>query len=127
MKTKESLLHEKVCSYLKSQYPKVLFRTDFAAGEKLTKSQAVRNKQLQKCKGWPDLFVSEPRKSYSGLFIELKAEAVKLYKLDGSYLKDDHILEQAEVLSSLTERGYKAAFAVGFNEAKALIDNYLKL
>jgi len=59
MKTAESILHEHVCDYLRLQYPDVLFRTDFAAGEKLSMSQAIRNKRLQACKAWPDLFVAK--------------------------------------------------------------------
>ena len=59
-----------------------------------------------------------------GLFIELKKNGTRLRKKDGSWASE-HLEEQAKVLQGLRERGYKAEFAVGFDEAKNLIDNYL--
>ena len=60
----------------------------------------------------------------AGLFIELKKDGTRLHKKDGSWATD-HIAEQAETLQALRDRGYQAYFAVGFEEAKKLIDDYL--
>ena len=60
---------------------------------------------------------------YCGLFIELKAKTI--YKKDGSLLANDHVAEQKTMLEWLETRGYMARFAVGFDEAKKLIDDYL--
>ena len=126
MRTAESVLHEQVCDCLRLQWPEVLFRTDFAAGEKLTMSQAVRNKRLQKSRAWPDLFVAEPRGGKAGMYLEFKKEGTVLYLRDGTFTKDKHLNEQREVLESLEARGYRASFAVGFDHAVQLIGNYLK-
>ena len=58
-----------------------------------------------------------------GLFIELKA--VEIYKKDGSLRANDHIREQADVLEALEKRGYVARFAVGFDQARSIIDAYM--
>lgn len=63
-------------------------------------------------------------KHYNGLLIELKKEGTRLKKKDGSWATD-HIAEQAGMLEMLESRGYKAVFAVGFDEAKSIIDEYL--
>lgn len=60
----------------------------------------------------------------AGLYIELKKEGTLLKKKNGEWATE-HIAEQAEVLESLRQRGYCAEFAVGFEEAKKIIDEYL--
>ena len=120
----EKHVHQAIVNYLKMQYPNVLFRSDSGAGIKLTIGQAKAQKSIQKCRAWPDLFIAHPVDIWHGMFIELKDEGVKLTKKDGSYASE-HIEEQSIVLSDLTAEGYYADFAVGFNEAKKLIDNYL--
>lgn len=60
----------------------------------------------------------------AGLFIELKADGVRLKKKNGEWA-DDHIAEQAEILEELRQAGYCAEFAVGFEEAVKIITKYL--
>ena len=121
----EKNIHIMICDYLRVKYPDVLFRTDLG-GIKLTMGQATQVKRMQGGKrAWPDLFIAEPRGKYSGLFIELKA--ANIYKKDGSLRKDDHLYEQSEMLTRLEARGFKALFAVGFERAAAIIDEYLSL
>jgi hypothetical protein len=143
-KMKESNLHYQVAQYLKLAYPRLIFRTDFSAGAKMTMGQAVRHKSLQSGRAYPDIFIARPKKFkngewYHGLFIELKRDGTKL-KRDKNGTKilqgdtkvrlvfdwfDKHIEEQADVLYALEQEGYKAVFAVGFEEAKRIIDHYL--
>lgn len=132
---KESDLQVMVADYLRLRYPKVLFHSDFGSGIKLTQGQAMKQKrQNGGRRGWPDLFIAQsaPRcvdgswkYEYYGLFLELKAEGNSPFKKDGSLKKDEHLEEQWEMLQELENRGYKARFATGFNEAKKLIDDYL--
>lgn len=130
----EAVLHQQVVDYLKTRYPRVLFRTDFAAGAKMSIYQARLHKALQRGRAWPDLFIAEPSlyystegsvEEYSGLFIELKKDGTRIYTKDGDLVANEHIREQAAVLELLRQRGYKAEFAVGFNETRSLIDQYL--
>lgn len=123
-------LQAQVADYLRLQYPDVLFHSDFGSGIKLTKGQAVKQKRLQGGRrAWPDMFIAYVRskgdKYYHGLFLELKKAGTRLFKKNGDFTSE-HIREQWETLGALTLRGYMAEFAVGFDEAKKLIDEYLK-
>ena len=129
-------LQAQVADYLRLQYPNVLFHSDFGSGIKLTIGQAIRQKRLNGGRrSWPDLFIAKPQTvtfedgekyRYAGLFIELKKEGTKIYKKNGELVADEHIREQYKMLNQLFEEGYMAEFAVGFDEAKKIIDRYLK-
>lgn len=121
----EKHTHEAVINYLKLQYPNALFHSDYGAGVKLTMNQAKAQKRIQNGMAWPDIFIAEPRGEFHGLFIELKAEGVKIYKKNGDFA-NDHLIKQSECLIELRRRGYWAQFTVGFDEAKKIIDIYLK-
>jgi hypothetical protein len=93
---------------------------------------------MRSSRGLPDLFIAhvhgDPEEAmyrfnkpyYAGLFLELKSEDVVIYNRDGSLRKDPHLAEQNAILEQLTNEGYKAVFAVGFQKAKEIIDEYLK-
>jgi hypothetical protein len=129
-------LQAQVADYLRLQYPSVLFHSDFGSGIKLTMGQAIKQKRLQGGRrSWPDMMVAETvlkrldngaYKAYSGLFIELKKEGARVFKKDGTLVSDAHIREQFDMLEQLRRRGYVAEFACGFDEAKKIIDEYLR-
>lgn len=123
----EYQLQVAICNYLKHQYPKVLFLSDTIASVKLNERQAARNKAIQKHNfKTPDLIILSPNSQYAGLFLELKVNSP--YKKDGKTLKSDKHLEgQLESIKRLRELGYAADFAVGFEQTKQKIDNYLNL
>lgn len=121
----EKSLHRQVVEYLKLQYPKVIFRTDFGAGIKMTIGQAVAQKSLQTGDKYPDLFIAEPNLRFHGLFIELKREGYKLLNKNNEY-RTEHLKMQFRCMDKLISKGYMAAFAVGFDEAKQIIDKYMK-
>lgn len=140
----EGNLHQQVVDYLKLQYPGIMFRTDFAAGIKMTPGQAAKHARMQSGRAWPDLFIAAPMykeqvADFYGLFIELKKDGTKLVReVDAKKILkgelelrkkgdwwDQHIEEQAEVLEYLKLNGYCATFAVGFDAAKEVIDKYL--
>jgi hypothetical protein len=127
MKHDEYELQRQISWYLHVQYYNVLFLSDTIANLKLTKMQAIRNKKIQK-EGFktPDLLILEPRNGYSGLFIELKIATP--FKKDGTIKAStkDHLKGQLESIEKLNQKGYKACFAVGFEETKKIIDDYLK-
>lgn len=139
----ESQLQEAVAGYLVTKYPDVMFHSDFGSGTKLTPTQAARQKRQNGYrKGWPDLFIAEVVEArpvfeepywnnicrdwdcFFGLFLELKKSGTRLKKKNGEWATE-HIAEQAKVLEKLRQRGYCAEFAVGFDEAKKIIDEYL--
>lgn len=150
----EHNLYEQIARYLQLQYPNVIYRFDIAADLKLTMGQAAKHKRLHPERGYPDLFISEPKiakpqcrvltdeerrelekgmdfisvkiqQNYHGLYLEVKKDGEKLTKKDGSW-RTPHIAEQAEMLEKLRQAGYKAEFGAGFDECKQIIDEYLK-
>jgi len=124
MQSEESL-QKSICDYLKIQYPKIIFNSDMS-GIKLTKGQAIKASKLRSNKGFPDIVIYEPRGEYHGLFIELKKEGEVLYKRNGEAVTE-HVQEQINCINLLRAKGYCAGFAIGFNEAKTVIDSYFIL
>lgn len=141
---REKGVHSQTAVYLRLQYPDVIFRTDYAAGMKLTAGQAAVHKSLQSDRSYPDLYVAEARHGYHGLYIELKRDRSEIMNKNGLYKKKivqvykkiggkkvrvssyDHIDEQRKMLDRLNKKGYKAVFGCGFFEIKNIIDEYLK-
>ena len=122
---KEEILHLKVCDYLRKNYPNVLFRTDFSSGMKMTPGQAAKHKKFQKSRAWPDLFIAESNNFASGLFLEIKAEDVIVFNRNGKVRKNKHLIEQDKMLKELRKKGYRARFAIGYNQAIFEIQQYL--
>lgn len=121
----EAELQKQVAIYIRMQYPDVIFHSDFGSGVKLTPWQAKMQKmQNGGRRAWPDMLIAEPVGKYHGLFVELKKEGTRLKKKNGDWASE-HIAEQDAVLSELNDKGYKAEFAIGFEQALNLIDNYL--
>lgn len=121
----EAELQKQVAIYIRMQYPDVIFHSDFGSGVKLTPWQAKMQKmQNGGRRAWPDLFLAEPVGKHHGLFVELKKEGTRLKKKNGDWASE-HIAEQDAVLSELNDKGYKAEFAIGFEQALNLIDDYL--
>ena len=123
--TSEHDLYTMLADYLRYNYKDIIWRFDLAADLKLTIGQARKHKRLQQHRGYPDLFIAEPRGEYHGVYIELKKAGTRIYKKDGTLVADEHIREQFDVLERLRKRGYMAEFACGFDEAKEIIDRYL--
>lgn len=121
----EAELQKQVAIYLRMQYPDVIFHSDFGSGVKLSPWQARMQKmQNGGRRAWPDMMIAEPIGNYHGLFIELKRDGARLKKQNGEWASS-HIAEQNIMLNELSNKGYKAEFAIGFEQALDLIDDYL--
>lgn len=134
--TQEQIL---VAQYLVENYPSIQFHSDYGSGARLRPHQAKEQARLNAGrKSWPDIFIAEPRihrlpkegimgcDYYEhGLFIEMKRKGTKIFTKKGALVADEHIREQFDQLETLRLRGYRAEFACGFEEAKAIIDDYL--
>lgn len=144
---KEHDLYAMLADYLRYNYKDIIWRFDLAADLKLTIGQARKHKRLQQHRGYPDLFIAEPRgvkasckvvmpedsvikeaqfiEQKHGLYLEIKKAGTRIFKKDGKLVADEHIREQFDMLEQLRRKGYVAEFACGFDEAKEIIDNYL--
>jgi hypothetical protein len=120
----EEQVRESITSYLKLQYPKVIYRIDLA-GERFSKGQAIKLARLQCIKGFPDLFILKAMHGFNGLFIEIKKEGTTIYDKKGRPATE-HLKTQFETMERLKECGFFATFGIGFNNCKRIIDRYLK-
>ena len=123
----EYIICKQVSQYLRLQYPKTIYHFDLA-GLNLSKAQAGMMKAIQGNRGYPDLTIVKSNNGYHGMFLELKKEGTKIFLKDGkTVVANDHIQEQYYMLARLRLSNYYAEFAIGFEDAKKQIDNYLKL
>lgn len=147
----EAQLQIQVADYLRLQYPDVLFHSDFGSGVKLSPHQAaIQKRQNGGRRAWADMFIAKAaarpyittnppkftgkhpnclnpnagRLEFYGLFLELKKEGTRLKKKNGDWATP-HLQKQAQMLDLLRKQGYCAEFAIGFDEAKRIIDEYL--
>lgn len=125
MKQEESL-QIAISKYIKLQYPNVVFtsessgiRVPIGVAAKM-KAQRSRHKQL-------DMIILKPKPPYYGLVIELKDTKSSPFKKNGALKTNKHVEEQSETINLLSGEGYYATFAVGFDEARRVIDEYMKL
>lgn len=112
--------------YITRNYKDALFHNDFGSGTKLSFSQAKRQKAMNPIRGHPDMQILEPIGIWNGCFIELKKDGTKIYRRDGRMVADEHIREQADYIMQLRRRGYWADFAIGLDQAKRIVDSYMK-
>ena len=73
----------------------------------------VRNRQMGVKSGVPDLFYPVPMNGYHGLFIEMKTRTGRVDKT------------QTRWIQALTELGYKAVVAHGWEEARDILLEYI--
>lgn len=121
----EFTLHKQVAEYLRLQYPDMMFLSDFG-GVKLPVGHAKKLKQIRDGRPWPDLFLAEPRGKWHGLFVELKRDDNEVFTKAGELRQSAHIMAQNAMLTVLVKRGYCAMFGCGFDDAKEIVDSYLK-
>ena len=119
----EYIIYKQLATYLRLQYPNVLFHFDLT-GVNMSKAAAGKNKAIQHSRGWPDLFIAKPIGRYHGLFLEIKPEGTRLLNKNNQ-IATNHIKEQWAMLQRLEGLQYLARFAVGFDEAKSIIDEYM--
>lgn len=122
---KEESLQIQLANYMRLKHPEIVFRSDFAAGIKMSMGQAILHKRMQYGKSYPDFFIAKPAGKYSGCFLELKKSREGVFLKDGSLSTIAHIQEQAAMLELLKSLSYFASFACGFDEATSIIENYL--
>lgn len=108
--------------YLNYKYPDVIAISE-PSGLRVSMGLAIKLKKMRSAHTHLDVLLLEPRGKYHGLMLELKAK--NIYKKDGSLLKDAHLQDQQRTIDLLNERGYKACFAVGFDQAIKTIEDYL--
>lgn len=116
MEHKEDSLQIEVAEYLRSQYPKAMF-CHCPNGGNRTAIEGARLKRMGVLNGMPDIMVFEQKHTssfYRSLAIELKIKPNRLTPA------------QQDCLKQLEQRSWKIAVCWSFEEAKQVIDDYLK-
>jgi hypothetical protein len=108
----EANQQEIVVKYLRLAYPDALYCAS-AGGMRTSYLQAIKMKRTGYVKGFPDLFIYEPRGEFHGLAIEMK-------KVKGSKIEP----EQVQWQEQLRNRGYCSYICKGNEEAIKVIDEY---
>ena len=108
----ESNQQEIVVKYLRLAYPDALYCAS-AGGMWTSDSQRIKMARTGYVKGFPDLFIYEPRGEFHGLAIEMK-------KVKGSKIEP----EQVQWQEQLRNRGYASYICKGNEEAIKVIDEY---
>ncbi len=111
---KEYQLQTSIIKYLNLKYPKLLYCAS-AGGVRTSMTQAKKMKATGYVKGFPDLFIYEPREKYHGLAIEIKT------------IKGRPSKSQIDWKDKLNNKNYKAIITYGFDQTIKEIDKYLKL
>ena len=141
MKKQEEKDSLSLAKYMKAK--KILYRYDVGADIRLTIGQSTKVKALQMAdRGYPDLFIAEPKNNFHGLYIELKKNKSEVFLKDGvTYKKQkvaikhrgkivghyDHIQEQVKMHDKLRKKGYKVEFGFGYKHCVEIIEDYLTL
>lgn len=115
--TKEEIEQQHIiewCEYNKFKYPGVNTILHVPNGGKRTRIEGAKFKRLGVRAGIPDLFLPIQKQGYGGLFIELKVDKGKVST------------KQKEWIENLNINGYKAVVCYGFEEAKDIIEGYMK-
>jgi len=107
------------------QHRDVIFNSDMS-GVRLHLGLQAKMSRLRSHRGMPDLMIYEKRGNFGALFLELKPDGTRILRKDKQLTANVHIREQAEILMKLTLKGYCANFAVGIDEAMAVINWYLE-
>ena len=114
MKNEEALIQEAVINYINAQYPGTLYCAS-AGGVRTSMKQAIKMKRTGYVKGFPDIFIYEPKGQWHGLAIEMKT---------AKGVMSQH---QKEWQNELIKRGYIAVTCKSFDQAQIIIDEYLAL
>lgn len=121
---REDRLHSELCRWIRLQHRGVIFNSDMS-GVNLHRAIRGRIASLRSSRAMPDLMIFQKEKQFGALFLELKADDTKILLKNGLLTTNNHICEQAEILTKLYDLGYMATFACGFTEAMSIINWYL--
>lgn len=111
----ETILQINLVSWLSHNYPDIAEDVFSTSNERKCSVQQGRIfKRMGVKRGVSDLMIAVPMNGYHGLFLELKEANGKLSK------------EQKEFIERMTARGYKATWALGLENAKKVIVEYLQ-
>lgn len=128
--------------YMQLQYPGVLAFCNYYTAvdrghisERKRGAMAAAANRQGFLKGQPDYYVEAARGAFHGLRMELKCIDTDPFRimpqkgciaLENDTIDGERLRLQASVLDDYRRAGYFACFAAGFDQAKAVVDWYMK-
>lgn len=125
-KKPEEIIQRDFSIYIRENYPNVIFFSD-GSGIFMPKVIAMKFSILKSSKSIPDMFISEARGGYFGLYIELKDGKDKIYGKNGKTLKNKHIKAQFEMSDKLNNKNYASVFCYSTSHAIDVFNDYMKM
>jgi len=116
--------HKMLASYIRMQYPKVIFTSD-SSGIRLPIGNAKKMLALKSHNRIPDMIIMKPMGGYHGLILELKRTGESPFRKDGKLKAGEHLKGQQDTILQLLDEGYLAMFGVGFQHAHRIVDKYM--
>lgn len=113
--------HARLVEVMHGRYPKALWFHPMNEGKR-TKFEQYLWSIMGGKKSVSDFIFFDQRHGYSGMAIELKTEAEKIFKKDGGVYSDK--VDQHLFLEGLQNRGWYATFALGFQQAFDFVTAY---
>ena len=120
----EDRLQRKVVTYVRLQYGVTCLPLNTES--KKSRFEQFKFKELGGKKGQPDLFIPFSNGEYHGMFIELKADGVAVFKKDGTLRAGEHLKNQDDYHKMLRKQGYWAGFCCGLQQTLEEIDKYFQ-
>jgi hypothetical protein len=120
----EDALQQFFINWFKREYPNDRI-TSTLNGIKMSPGLAAKASRQQSHRGVPDTIIHKSNKHFSSLYLELKKDGTRIYKRDGTLVKNDHIEEQAAYIIYLREQGHCADFAIGYVDAVIKAKTYM--
>ena len=111
----EYKIQKTVINYLSLFFPGALVAVSPAAGFRMSPGMAMKMVAMGYQKGTPDLLILEPRGTFFGFFLEIKAP--------GGSLSDD----QKRYMANAARKGYAVDVAWSATEAIEKVSAYLSL
>lgn len=109
-----------ICNWLrKNDY---LFYCDIAAGLHLSAYQGLLVSKMRYGRGLPDIIVFHRFADYVGLALEVKRSESEFLTKSGQFRSSEHIREQLEVMSRLTEQGWYCEFVTSVQQVENIIN-----
>lgn len=122
--TPEKQLKFQIADFMKLQYPKIPFRIDYDQFKLPVHIQA-QILRLRSNLSWPDMEIKYPNKSFSGLFVEIKASKDLIYTKGGNFRNNKHLQEQIASMKFLSGFGYCTCFAWSLDNFQEILISYL--
>lgn len=114
----------KLFEYLAKKHPNVVALSE-PSGLRVSQGMAKKLKRMRSADVHLDVYILQPTQKYAGLILELKAKDIFKKTNPSQLLANKHHQDQLATINKLNKLGYYATFAIGYDQAVNVIEDYL--